>query len=166
MSNPTQAWKGPARVNVVRQPKASSRYIVERCTPSRRPISEAGRSSAWSVRACSICSGRRTGFGPNRTPRAQAACRPTLVRSEINERSKSAIPAKIVITILPEVDVVSTQGSASDRKPAPLKNPLIALGLKITTIHPSITSRLESLKLNSFPCAEQVSAEDFEFFVV
>ena len=39
--------------------------------------------------------------------------------SPIRDRSKSAIPAKIVKTMRPAGEVVSAHGSASERRPAP-----------------------------------------------
>ena len=59
------------------------------------------------------------GGRPKRTPLAFAATRPLLVRCWINSRSNSAMPANTVSTMRPAGEVVSAQGSASERRPAP-----------------------------------------------
>jgi hypothetical protein len=55
----------------------------------------------------------------NRTPRRFPTSRPARVRSRINSRSNSAMPAKTVRMNFPPCEVVSAQGSDNDRNVAP-----------------------------------------------
>lgn len=66
-----------------------------------------------------VCEGLTACLGANFTPLYLVAYLPALVRSAINDRSKSAIPAKTVKIIRPAGVVGSDQGSASERNPAP-----------------------------------------------
>jgi hypothetical protein len=74
------------------------------------------RPSRTSSRAKAFCSGSSFWGLPNATPRSLAACRPSSVRVNINERSKADMSAKTALTVGPDRVFVSAYGSSSDCK--------------------------------------------------
>jgi hypothetical protein len=68
--------------------------------------------------SCCSC-GMSVGLRPNLTPLAFASARPRAVRSRMRRRSSFAATPSIARTSSAKSDVVSTTGSAIERRPAP-----------------------------------------------
>ena len=78
-------------------------------------------ASVEAMRASFCWCGVRIGLRPNLTPFSLASARPRAVRSRMRRRSSFAATPRMAKTISAKSDVVSRNGSASERIPAPAR---------------------------------------------